>query len=125
MTKDVNSAFATDCDLPEPSLFIVTVEMQPADEEDFDKWYREEHLHLVRNITGYRRSLRYELGARTPITVGEPGKYLTIHELDDIQQLDSKEAQAANNTPWTIKNISESKVVIARGWELVHSEGFN
>jgi len=104
--------------------FCLTVEMDPVDEADFDKWYREEHLDMLRKLSGYRRSSRYVIGPKTPLTREEPPKYLTIHELNGLAGLDSKEGEAANGTPWTVKNIKESKVFIARAWELVYSHGF-
>lgn len=55
--------------------------MNPSDEEDFEKWYREEHLNLLAKIPGYRRSLRYKIGPRTPLTQGETQPYLAVHEV--------------------------------------------
>jgi uncharacterized protein (TIGR02118 family) len=104
---------------------LLTAEMEPVDEEDFEKWYRQEHLDMLSKLPGYRRSLRYTIGSKTPMTQGEPAKYLAIHEVDDLRTaFDSKEAEAANTTPWTAKHIGESKQFIARGWELIHSQGF-
>ena len=103
---------------------LLTVEMDPTDEADFEKWYREEHLDMLHKLPGYRRSSRYVIGPRTSLTHGEPPKYLAIHEIDDLRGFDGKEAEAANTTPWTVKHIETSKVFIPRGWELVHSQGF-
>ena len=55
--------------------------MNPSDEEDFEKWYREEHLELLSKLPGYRRSLRYKIGPRSPLTKGETQPYLAIHEV--------------------------------------------
>ena len=104
--------------------FLLTVEMDPIDDADFDKWYREEHLDMLHKLPGYRRSLRYVIGPKTPLTMGEPPRYLAIHEIDDLRGFDSKEAEAANATPWTVKHLGESKVFIPRAWELVDSQGF-
>ncbi|KAK5064437.1 hypothetical protein LTR84_000270 [Exophiala bonariae] len=105
--------------------FLVTVEMEPVDEADLDKWYQEEHLEMLSKMPGYRRSSRYVLGPKTPITLGEPGRFLALHELDDLHAASfSEESAAANTTPWSVKHIQGSKVFIARGWELLHSEGF-
>ncbi|KIW72097.1 hypothetical protein PV04_00317 [Phialophora macrospora] len=104
--------------------FCVTVEMDPVDEADFDRWYREEHLDMLHELPGYRRSLRYILGPRTALAEGELPKYLAIHELDGLAGLKSKEGDAANSTPWTVRTIKESKVFNVRCWELIYSQGF-
>ena len=106
--------------------YVLTVEMEPseANEKDFDDWYRQEHLNLLSKLPGYRRSLRYVIGPKTPITQGEPPKYLAIHEIDNVHAFDGKEAEAANTTPWTTKHIEEAKTFIPRMWEKVYSQGF-
>ncbi len=98
--------------------------MDPTDKADLDKWYRREHLDMLHKLPGYRRSLRYIIGPKAPLTEGEPPKYLAVHELDTLAGLDSQEAKAANSTPWTVKSIKESKVFIPRRWKLVYSQGF-
>lgn len=99
--------------------------MEPVDEVDFENWYLEEHLEMLSKLPGYRRTSRYVLGPKLPITLGEPGRFLAIHEVDQIRAaFDSKEAEAVNATPWTVKHIKDSKVFIPRAWELLHSEGF-
>lgn len=91
-------------------------------------------------MPGYRRSLRYQLGpsVNPALSKGihDPArgieekdgfipKYFTIHEIDDIgRAFTSKEAEAANVTPWTVKHIKDSKVFVARAWQLVHQEGY-
>lgn len=100
--------------------------MYPENPEDFDKWYREEHLDLFSKLPGYRRSLRYRIGPKTPLTKDDdPPSYLAIHEVDNLETaLTSKEAAASFSTPWTQKQLTGSKVFVSRGWKLVHSEGF-
>lgn len=118
-------AMDTDSDVrTEHSPQILTVEMNPSDPDDFEKWYREEHLVLLAKLPGYHRSLRFKIGPDTPLTKTPPPKYLAIHYVDDISAFEGKEADAANETPWTKKHIAESKPFIARGWKLVHTEGY-
>jgi len=105
--------------------FLCTVEMDPVDETDFDKWYREEHLDMLGRLPGYRRSLRYVIGPPTPLTLGEPPKYLAIHEVDGPHAFEGPEAEAANTTPWTVRQIQESKVFVARMWERMYAQGFD
>jgi len=102
----------------------MTVEMQPQDEDDFDKWYREEHLDMLHKLPGYRRTARYQIGPELLWTEGKPPKYLAIHEMDHWNGLDGKEAEAANTTPWTVKHVTESKPFVLRAWEKIYSQGF-
>ncbi|KAK5946630.1 hypothetical protein PMZ80_000773 [Knufia obscura] len=109
-----------------PAPFIVTVEMNPANIDDFEKWYREEHLDMLAKMPGYRRSLRYRLGPATPMTKGEsqPG-YLAIHEVDGLEDaFGSQEGKAASETEWSVRQTGESKPFFARMWKAVHAEGF-
>jgi hypothetical protein len=55
--------------------------MNPTNEADFEKWYREEHLEMLSKLPGYRRSLRYKIGPQNPLTQGETQPYLAIHEV--------------------------------------------
>lgn len=114
------------CILVAAPPFLGTVEMESADEDDLNKWYEEEHLELLSKMPGYRRSLRYTIGPPVPeaLRKTEPAKYLAIHEVDSLSAFDSKEAEKANTTPWSVKHITGSKVFIPRGWELIHKEGF-
>lgn len=90
--------------------------MNPKDVEDFEFWYRNEHLSMLSNLPGYRRSLRYKIGPKTELTRDEsPPPYLAIHEIDSVDAFGSKEAEAANTTPGSKKHIAESDPFIARG----------
>lgn len=110
-----------------PPPFVVTAEIHPQPEnvEDLEKWYNEEHLSMLAKIPGYRRTLRYRLGPRTPLTKGDVvPEYLALHECDDVGAFGGKEAEAANATPWTMKQMKESEVFTARGWKLMHAQGY-
>ena len=91
------------------SPIIVMVYMNPQDVEDFEKWYREEHLDMLSKLPGYHRSLRYKIGPRTPLTQGETEPYLAIHFVNDVSAFESQEAADANATSGSIKHIQESK----------------
>lgn len=108
---------------PATSPFILTVEMDPSNVDDFHKWYHEEHLDLLAKIPGYRKSSRYVLGQATPLTMGEPGKYFAIHEFEALEGLGGPEAKACNETEWTVRMLKESSVFIARSWKLIYKQG--
>ena len=109
----------------EPSPDILTAEIHPTNLEDFEAWYREEHLNLLAKMPGYRRSLRYRLGPCTLLTSkdGVP-PYLAVHEFDDLNEAFKSKEAAAANTPWTKKQHNDSKAFIVRGWKRLHQEGY-
>lgn len=108
-----------------PAPYLATAEIQPLDPVDYDKWYREEHLDMLSKMPSYRRSLRYKIGPKTPLTQGTPPSFIAIHEVDDATKaLASQELVDVNSTPWTQKHMKEADPFIMRVWKLLHSEGF-
>jgi len=104
---------------------MLTAELHPQDVDDLEAWYREEHLDMLAKVPGYRRSLRYKIGPTTAVSKGEAPDYIALHEVDDVTTaLQSQEAEAAKNTPWTKKQMADSKVFVARAWKLVKSLGY-
>ena len=102
--------------------------MNPKDEADFDKWYREEHLEMLHKVPGHRRSQRYVIGPKVPIVgdVTEAPKYLAIHEFDSLDAYKNRlpEATAPRSTPWSEKHISDSTMNAFRMFELLKPVGF-
>jgi hypothetical protein len=93
--------------------------MEPQDESDFDRWYREEHIPLLKLAPGYRRSTRYRW-LRQACFNGEvkPLRYLALHEVDNVNQfMLSEETQIANSTAWTKRQVSSNKMTITRAWK--------
>jgi hypothetical protein len=67
------------------SDFLVSAAFTPADDQDYDNWYRQEHLFDVAKIPGCMRSERFEIipsqGLREATIdsgAGEPPKFLTL-----------------------------------------------
>jgi hypothetical protein len=58
------------------AVLLVTVEIDPADDEEFNRWYDEEHVPEKLGEPGY-------LAARRFRDAGEDNKYLVIYELDE------------------------------------------
>ncbi len=62
-------------------LLLVMIDVDPAHEEEFNRWYDEEHLPERLQCEGFLSGRRY-------LSVeGEP-KYLAIYELEDPEVLD-------------------------------------
>jgi len=98
--------------------------MEPLNEADFEAWYREEHLHALHKVPGYRRSQRYKLGPPVPkLTLGDPPRYLAVHELDDVKTFSGSDNPEVSSD-WTKKQVGEAKAFTLRGWEKVKAVGF-
>lgn len=64
-------------------LLLVMIDVEPAHEEDFNRWYDEEHLPERLQCKGF-------VSARRFLSVeGEP-KYLAIYEMEDVEVLDQE-----------------------------------
>jgi hypothetical protein len=108
-----------------PPKYIVTVEVEPRDDVEYDKWYREEHLDALHKIPVYRRSQRYKLGPLVPnVTRGEPPRYLAIHEVDDVKKFFAGPEFDAAWSSWTKRQVEDAKAFVVRAWENIHTAGF-
>ncbi|KZV74892.1 hypothetical protein PENSPDRAFT_154043 [Peniophora sp. CONT] len=110
-----------------PSTVIIeTVIPEGAAEDEYNKWFDEEHLPLVSRFPGWLRSRRFVLVNENSLVFGTdtgahkrtspPAKYLTIHEYDTPDASARKETQEykyATSTEWMAKIektvISKSK----------------
>ena len=76
------------------TVLVVTMEVDPEDEAEFNKWYNEQHLPERMEIPGYVSARRFKLeegdGALT---------YLCIWELEDGSPLQSRMYQEQNADP--------------------------
>ena len=76
------------------TVLVVTMEVDAEDEEEFNKWYNEQHLPERMAIPGYVSARRFKL---------EDGnnalKYLCIWEMDDGSPLQSEIYKAQNAPP--------------------------
>jgi hypothetical protein len=97
---------------------VKSTAIQPANgtEEEFDQWYREEHLEQVSRMPGWRKSTRFELifkvQSKDDETKEEAPKYLAIHEFEDGTEV--KRMPREEWTEWTAKMV-ESAVKIDEG----------
>ncbi|KAK0288889.1 hypothetical protein LTR91_018424 [Friedmanniomyces endolithicus] len=95
--------------------FVIAAGFTPTDEEDYDNWYRQEHLKEISGITGWRKTQRYALTFarqnRKPAgekQLAEPPKFLTLHFFDGAS-LPEKELAGASGSEWTKKQLGSMK----------------
>ncbi|KAJ7119846.1 hypothetical protein C8R44DRAFT_788973 [Mycena epipterygia] len=90
--------------LPGKYVMVVSYEIAPENEEDFNKWYDEEHMDLISRIPGWKRGRRYKLVDSAQLIGNAPDqpacKYLAIHEIDNKDFEESAEMKHARGTEW-------------------------
>jgi len=106
---------------PASSPYLLQVQNEPADVDDYHKFYHEEHLMMLNRVPGYRRSQRYELtdaitkGRQTP---EQPPRFLAVHEWENLDALDGPEQREADASENTIRVFGNAKMVSMRGFKL-------
>lgn len=77
-------------------LLLIMMEVEPEHEEEFNRWYWEEHVPERLAVPGFISARRYQA------VEGEP-KYLALYEVEsaDVLQSEAYKTALANATPWT------------------------
>ncbi|KAG7444006.1 uncharacterized protein BT62DRAFT_934592 [Guyanagaster necrorhizus] len=102
-------------------VLIAELEVKPELEEEFNKWFNEEHVGLLEKVPGRLRSRSYSLvrSMGRGEAVGKPVfKYLAIHEFDNGDYLKTPEWAAALDTPWRTKVMEGVLGMEVRQFEL-------
>ncbi|KAG6855531.1 hypothetical protein H0H87_001514 [Tephrocybe sp. NHM501043] len=94
--------------LPARYVFVVHMRVSIHAEEDFNRWYNEEHMVLLSRVPGWLCGKRYRLlesvSRGVKIEPSEDEKpytdYLAIHELESHGFIGLPEFNAAIKTPW-------------------------
>lgn len=69
-------------------------------EDDFNRWYTEEHIPMLSRVPGWRRSRRFVTSVIDPAA---PREYLALHEFAAVNGLGGAEHKACVDTPWRTK----------------------
>lgn len=70
-------------------------------DEDFERFYDEEHIELVAKVPGWLRSRRYKLEESSGAeSTSAPGRYLAVHEFERHGFIEAPEMGATMKTPW-------------------------
>ena len=99
-------------------MLLTSMDIDPADEADFNRWYDREHLEERVAIQGFNEARRYV--AR----VGSP-KYLCLYSTETIDVLDSPayRARLANPTDWSKRSMAQFKNTIRAVARITVSRG--
>ncbi|KAK0219860.1 hypothetical protein IW262DRAFT_1448371 [Armillaria fumosa] len=106
-----------------PGKYVLTAELEvkPEFEEEFNKWFNEEHIGLLEKIPGWLRGRRYSLVTATSRreAIGKPVfKYLAVHDFDNGEFMKTPEWAAAIDTPWKTKVMEGVLGMEVRQFEL-------
>lgn len=86
------------------ALLVVVVDVLPEHEEEFNRWYDEEHIPEKRAAPGFRSARRFR-------SHDQPGRYLALYEIDDAGVVTSAEYLA--------QPMSERAQRVMATWHLV------
>lgn len=82
---------------PHRGLLLVMMDVDPEHEEEFNRWYNEEHVPERLSIPGFISGRRFRAIEGSP-------KYLALYELESPEVLDSdvyKQWVTTGQTEWT------------------------
>ena len=80
-----------------PGLLMFMVEIDPEHEEEFNRWYNEEHLPERAHCPGFRSARRFKASDGS-------SRYLALYDLDSPEVLDGPDYGAIKGpTEWTLK----------------------
>ena len=99
-------------------MLLTSMDVDPADEPEFNRWYDREHLEERVAIDGFLEARRYVAHAASP-------KYLSLYSTETFEVLDSPAYRKAlaNQTEWSRKNISRFRNMIRAVARITISRG--
>ena len=98
-------------------LLVVWMDVPPEQEEDFNRWYNEEHLAERMALPGFLRVRRF-------VSVSGSPKYVALYDLADGAMTSEPYLKArANPTEWTKRALASLTANIRNEYELASSIG--
>ena len=87
------------------TILVVMMDVDPEHDEEFNRWYNDEHLPERLEIPGYVSARRFKLEEGQGVL-----KYLCIWELEDASPLQSREYQAQNARSSELRDQAHSYI---------------
>jgi hypothetical protein len=99
-------------------MLLTSMDVEAADETEFNRWYDREHLEERVAIDGFLEARRYVAHAANP-------KYLSLYSTETFEVLDSPAYRTAlvSQTEWSRKNIARFKNMIRAVARITISRG--
>ncbi|KAL2760375.1 hypothetical protein ACRALDRAFT_1078881 [Sodiomyces alcalophilus JCM 7366] len=118
---------------------IISAQIEPGPEisaEEFDRWYREEHLEQLSKGKGFLRATRYEIAyarsnAQSRVLKGlattsepppKPPTYLALHEFS-TEDVSVEQLKEIGDSPWSRKILSTCKAIETPVFKIVRTFG--
>jgi hypothetical protein len=76
------------------ALLVVDVVVDPEHEDDFNRWYDEEHIPEKRATPGFRSARRFA-------HMDGGGRYLAVYEVDDVDTVTSEAYMTQPQSEWS------------------------
>ena len=70
------------------------IEIDPEHEDEFNRWYEQEHIPEKLEVPGFRSARRFQADDGA-------SRYLAVYELDDVSVPTSEEYMSQTPTEWT------------------------
>src|SRR6266404_1831553 len=99
-------------------MLLTSMDIDPSDEAEFNRWYDREHLEERVAIDGFLEARRYVADQASP-------KYLSLYSTESFDVLDSPAYRSAlgNQTDWSRTNIARFKNMIRAVARITISRG--
>ena len=99
-------------------MLLTSMDIDPSDETDFNRWYDREHLEERVAIAGFIEARRYVAEQGSP-------KYLSLYSTNTIEVLASApyRARLADQTAWSKANMAKFKNMIRSVARITISKG--
>jgi hypothetical protein len=99
-------------------MLLTSMDIDPSDEAEFNRWYDREHLEERVAIEGFLEARRYVAHQGSP-------KYLSLYSTETFEVLDSPAYRnaLANQTDWSRANITRFKNMIRAVARITISRG--
>jgi hypothetical protein len=99
-------------------MLLTSMDIDPSDEAEFNRWYDREHLEERVAIDGFLEARRYVAHEGRP-------KYLSLYSTETFEVLDSPAYRTAlaNQTDWSRRNIARFKNMIRAVARITISRG--
>ena len=99
-------------------MLLTSMDIDPSDEADFNRWYDQEHLEERVAIEGFIEARRYVAEQGSP-------KYLCLYSTESIDVLNSEpyRARLANPTEWSVTTMAKFKNMIRSVARITISKG--
>ncbi|KAK4634551.1 3-oxoadipate enol-lactonase 2 [Fulvia fulva] len=96
----------------------VSLRVNEADLDEFNRWYEEEHIDMLSKVPGWLRTRRFrmQLGSLQGMPPSGQVEILAVHDFSKGDALDGAEWKAATSTPWRNKMIEKALWRHSRTW---------